>query len=161
MFYQGFSLCTACDTTAKILLVAQLSRNVRNGEMLKVKALIGKSEAHGLGLIAHEYIPKGTIIWKFVPGFDVIIPENDFSNLSENAQSQIIHYGFYDEANDRHILSADDDSFTNHSTSANSQFCGDYVVVVTDILPGEKIIDDYGEFKKTYTREARPSSVVG
>ena len=129
--------------------------------MLMVKAWVGKSEIHGLGLIAHEYIPKGTIIWKLVPGFDVILLKNDFERLSENAKNQVIHYGFYDENQKRYILSADDDRFTNHSKNANSNFRGEYAVAVRDILPGEEITDNYDEIGKTYTRETRPFSVVG
>ena len=38
--------------------------------MLLVKAWVGVSNIHGFGLIAHEFIPKGTVVWKLVPGFD-------------------------------------------------------------------------------------------
>ena len=39
--------------------------------MLYVKTKIGQSKIHGMGLFADQFIKKGTIIWKFTPGFDL------------------------------------------------------------------------------------------
>ena len=47
--------------------------------MLLVDARAGLSEIHGIGLIAQEFIPKGTCIWKFQEGFDLAIPEEEIS----------------------------------------------------------------------------------
>ena len=39
--------------------------------MLFVKTKVLPSNIHGLGLFADQFVPKGTIIWKFTPGFDL------------------------------------------------------------------------------------------
>ena len=39
--------------------------------MLYVKTKIRLSKVHGIGLFADENIPKGTVIWRFTPGFDL------------------------------------------------------------------------------------------
>lgn len=62
--------------------------------MLLVKARVGPSAIHGLGLIAHEFIPAGTRVWTFVPGFDLVITENEMSALSATAQEQIRWYAY-------------------------------------------------------------------
>jgi hypothetical protein len=49
--------------------------------MLLVKAWVGPSKIHGFGLIAHEFIPKGTVVWKLVPGFDVILSNDELERL--------------------------------------------------------------------------------
>ena len=89
--------------------------------MLLVKARVGTSNIHGFGLIAQEFIPKGTCIWRFQPGFDLLIGEDEFLTLTAPAQQQIRHYAFFDEARRVYVLSSDDDSFTNHSDTPNSK----------------------------------------
>jgi SET domain-containing protein len=88
--------------------------------MLLVNARAGISAIHGVGLIAQEFIPKGTCIWQFQPGFDLVIDENDFLKLSAPAQQQVRHYAFFDEARRVFVLSSDDDRFTNHSDNPNT-----------------------------------------
>ncbi|MFN0109272.1 MAG: SET domain-containing protein-lysine N-methyltransferase [Blastocatellia bacterium] len=88
--------------------------------MLLVNAKVGISKIHGLGLIAQEFIPKGTCIWQFQPGFDLMIGETELAKLSITTQKQIRHYAFYDPARLAYVLSGDDDRFTNHSDNPNT-----------------------------------------
>lgn len=111
--------------------------------MLLVNAKAGPSKIHGLGLIAQEFIPKGTRIWVFQPGFDLVISEEYLQQLSETSQSQVRHYAFYDSQIRSYILSSDDDRFTNHSDDPNTQNDGNYTYAVRDIAPGEEITWDY------------------
>lgn len=55
--------------------------------MLLVNARVGISSIHGLGLIAQEFIPAGTRIWEFRPGFDLMFTKADLQMLSETARS--------------------------------------------------------------------------
>jgi len=43
--------------------------------MLQVKTYVKESKIHGNGLFAKEFIPKGTIIWKFDSRLDTKISE--------------------------------------------------------------------------------------
>ncbi|MGE0103362.1 MAG: SET domain-containing protein [Blastocatellales bacterium] len=88
--------------------------------MLLVNARVGISAIHGFGLIAQEFILKGTCIWRFQPGFDLLIVEEEFMTFSAPAQHQVRHYAFFDELRRVYVLSNDDDRFTNHSEMPNS-----------------------------------------
>ena len=117
--------------------------------MLLVNARIGVSSIHGFGLIAREFIPKGTCIWQFQPGFDLMIGEDEMMKLSAVAQSQIRHYAFFDAPRRVYVLSGDDDRFTNHSDSPNTQEQGGYEsYAINDIQAGEEITWNYSGWKK-------------
>ncbi len=112
--------------------------------MLLVNARVGISNIHGLGLIAQEFIPKGTRIWQFQPGFDLMIGEAELSELSLTAQQQVRHYAFFDPVRRSYVLSGDDDRFTNHSDNSNTLEQGGYdSYAIRDIQPGEEITWNY------------------
>ena len=111
--------------------------------MLLVNARAGLSEIHGIGLIAKEFIPKGTLIWRFQEGFDLVISEEEMSKLSGPARDQVIWYAYYDKVDKEYILSSDDDRFTNHSDTPNSANIGDDTYAIVDIEPGTEITWDY------------------
>ena len=111
--------------------------------MLLVDARAGISEVHGIGLIAQEFIPRGTRIWTFQEGFDLVIPEDELSELSEPARDQVIWYAYYEKSTKEYILSSDDDRFTNHSDTPNSANIGDDTYAIVDIEPGTEITWDY------------------
>ena len=124
--------------------------------MLLVKAWVGVSKIHGFGLIAHEFIPKGTVVWKLIRGFDVVLSEDELVRLPSSTQEQIRYYGFFHPELKRHIFCADDDRFTNHSDDANQRFCGDHAVAVRDIAPGEELTDNYNELERPLHCATRP-----
>jgi uncharacterized protein len=111
-----------------------------------VHARVGVSKIHGLGIIAREFIPKGTVTWKLIPGFDVILSEEEVQNLSPSVQEQVRHYAFFHPQLKMHVLCSDDARFTNHSDEANENFCGDYSVAVRDIPMGEELTENYKEY---------------
>ncbi len=113
--------------------------------MLLVNAKAGPSRIHGIGLIAQEFIPKGTVVWEFLPGFDVLIPEADLERLSPAAREQAIYWSYFHLATRTFVMSSDDDRFTNHSDDPNTRAVGDCTVAVRDIQPGEEITNDYNE----------------
>jgi hypothetical protein len=111
--------------------------------MLLVKARVAVSTIHGLGLFAQEFIAKGTVIWRFVPNFDVEIPESALESLSTAAKEQVLHYACYEEHKKRFVLSSDDDRFSNHSDNPNTVPDQDTMVAIKDIRPGDEITCDY------------------
>ena len=124
--------------------------------MLIIRAWVGPSKIQGLGLIAHEFIPKGTVIWKLVPGFDLLLSDEEVKNLPPSAQEQVYHYAFFHPKLKKHVLCADDDKFTNHSDNANSRFCDDHAITIRDIQEGEEITDNYSEYGYRMHRVTRP-----
>ena len=124
--------------------------------MLTVKAWVGPSKIHGLGLIAHQFIPKGTVIWRLNPEFDVVLTEEQLRNLPPSAQEQVAHYGFFHPELKRYVLCSDDDKFTNHSDDANTRFLGDHAIAARDIKEGEEITDNYSEYGYRMQQVTRP-----
>jgi SET domain-containing protein len=123
--------------------------------MLLINAWVGPSRVDGLGLIARDFIPKGTKVWQLQPGFDIILSQEEVNSLSPTAKQQILHYGFYLAEIDRWVLSGDDDRFTNHSDKANCHFHGKSSIAIQDIEPGSEIFDNYREFNKDWTHDTR------
>jgi hypothetical protein len=115
----------------------------RTRTMLLVDARAGASRIHGIGLIAREFIPKGTRVWEPRPGFDLFLTEEGFAALSEPARRQVDWYAYWDPGRRMYVLSADDDRFTNHSDDPNTENVGEATHAVRDIRPGEEITWDY------------------
>ena len=118
--------------------------------MLLVHARVGVSAIHGLGLIANEFIPMGSKIWEFMPGFDLEILESTVEMLPPPAQQQISHYAEYFAEQRLFMLSGDDDRFMNHSDTPNTRQQNDgashsVVYAARDISAGEEITCDYRE----------------
>ena len=114
--------------------------------MLLVRAWVGPSKIHGLGLIAHEFIPKGTVCWKLVPMFDAILSEEEVRDLPASAQEQVKYYGFFYQHIKKHVLCADDSRFTNHSENPNQSSTGDFSVATRDIEAGEELTENYNDY---------------
>jgi uncharacterized protein len=129
--------------------------------MLLVRAKAGPSHIHGLGLIAREFITAGTVVWRFMPRFDVLIRERDMPRLSETARNQVEHYAYFHTDTRTFVLSSDDDRFTNHSDDPNTRPMGDSAVAVRVIRPGEEITSDYSELARlNFRRTARPGTTA-
>jgi len=79
--------------------------------MLLINARAGVSKIHGIGLIAQEFIPKGLCVWRFQPGFDLVLGEEQLQLLSAPARQQVCYYAFYDSEKQVYVLSGDDDRF--------------------------------------------------
>jgi uncharacterized protein len=116
--------------------------------MLLVKTKLAPSSIHGLGIFAEEFIPKGTTVWAFQPGFDVEKTPEEVALLPPRALEWIQHYGYRDIQLHRWIICVDDARFVNHSEDPNMK--PDYArdpygmdVACRDIHPGEEITDDY------------------
>lgn len=113
--------------------------------MLLINARRGPSQVHGDGLIAQEFIPAGTRIWRLNPAFDVILSQSELDRLSTPARQQLLHYCYFDPRGQTYVLSSDDDRFTNHSDDPNTidEDEGRSSVAIRDILPGEEITWNY------------------
>jgi SET domain-containing protein len=125
--------------------------------MLLVKTYIAPSEGKGLGLFATEFIPKDTLIWQFVEGFDIKVHKDKYHTLTE-VQKQCIDTYFWKEG-DYLYSSCDCSIFQNHSQNPNSVGLGeDKMIALRDIHPNQEIVvdyesfdDDYEEYKNTLT----------
>lgn len=128
--------------------------------MRLVNASCGPSAIHGLGLIAREFIPAGQHVWVVRRGFDVILTETEFIELSLPAEQQVCNYAYFCLVQRVFVLSSDDDRFTNHSEQPNIQFEAGTAVAIRDILAGEEITGNYRELGWTHLLGVPSASTV-
>lgn len=127
--------------------------------MMFVKTKVLPSKIHGLGIIADEFIPKGTIIWKFTPGFDLKFTKGQIKKFPRQVREYLEKYCWLSKKSGRYCFSSDNGKYFNHSKTPNSlsAYYEDEEEVVTkairDIKKGEEITDDYSTFEKAFKRD--------
>lgn len=89
--------------------------------MLLVGTHLKISEIHGVGVFATKLIPTRTLVWDFIPNFDLVISIEEFNKLPNEAQEYILVYGNLTNFPDRcaYLLCSDNAKFMNHSESPN------------------------------------------
>ncbi len=120
--------------------------------MLTVKTLVKNSEIEGLGLFAAEKIPKGTVIWKFNPRFDIYFDPGEIKEMNPLQQEFIDRYAYLSTMTRKYVLCTDDARFMNHSASKSNiditHFTGEpetRAIAKKDIELGEEILVNYRE----------------
>lgn len=88
--------------------------------MLLVKTKLGSSKIHGIGVFADEFILRGTIMWKFVPGFDLKFTDAELARFPEVVQQTIRWYRYLSLHSGCSILCSDDARFYNCSDDPNT-----------------------------------------
>ncbi|MDE1874474.1 MAG: SET domain-containing protein [Patescibacteria group bacterium] len=121
--------------------------------MLLVKTKIKESDIHGIGLFADEFIPRGTEIWRFTPGFDQRLTREQILSFPDLLQVYIYKYCWRSKKSKLYCFSADNGKYFNHSKNPNvlSEYRdGEEEVVMIamrDIEIGEEILDNYNSFE--------------
>jgi uncharacterized protein len=121
--------------------------------MMLVKTKVRESKIHGLGLFADQFIPKGTEIWKFTPGFDLKFAREEILGFPPAVQIYIYKYSWRSKKSKLYCFSSDDGKFFNHSDAPNvlSEYRDDEEEVITvalkDIQAGEELVDNYNSFE--------------
>lgn len=117
--------------------------------MNQIKTYIDKSEIHGIGLFADEFIPKGTLIWK-LGGLDYVFPKKKLEKmyLKDIQLKYFIRYAF--EMNDHYIFCADDARYANHSKDSNTISSRMFQYATKDIQRGEEITCNYREIDDNF-----------
>jgi uncharacterized protein len=120
--------------------------------MLTILASAKPSKIHGVGLFADEFIPKGTITWRFDPKWDIVFSDNEVEKLPEYQKCRIKFFAYFSSKKKTYIYSADDGRFLNHSAHPNNdclpiqneeELCN---VANRDIQAGEELTVDYRSF---------------
>lgn len=126
--------------------------------MLFVKTKVLPSKIHELGLFADEFIHKGTIIWKFTPGFDLKFTKEQIKKFPKQVREYLETYCWLGKKSGKYCFSSDNGKYFNHSKNPNSSsaYYVDEEEVVTkairDIQKGEEITDDYSTFEKGFKK---------
>jgi SET domain-containing protein len=115
--------------------------------LLRVKTSIRPSPIDGIGLFADQFIPEGTVTWVYDPLFDNAYSEEQIRALPEFAQEQFITYAFWDHAQEKYILCADNQRFINHSSRPNISSAPHEDRALRDISIGEELTCDYAAYE--------------
>lgn len=120
--------------------------------MLLVKTKIGPSNIHGTGLFADQFIPKGTMIWEFTPGFDQHFTRQQIEKFPDLIQIYLYKYSSLSRKSGFYMLCADHGNFVNHSETPNTLTedqggVEPVVIAIQDIQSGEEITDNYSSFE--------------
>jgi len=121
--------------------------------MLLVKTKIGPSEIEGIGLFADQFISKGMVVQKFVPGFDLIFSEKDLEKLSGVQKKEFLRYAYKNKNSGNYILCADNARFLNHCDNPNliSDNPDEEIdIAARDIQVGEELTVDYRDFDEDF-----------
>ena len=116
------------------------------------------SKIEGRGIFATEYIPRGTLVWKYVPGESVL--EHDEASLrarlqklsTEDAIDLLEHIYVWEGAaieilDDAKVWNhAADHNTGNHPDEEDGQGDGLSSYARRDIAAGEELTDDYATF---------------
>ena len=89
---------------------------------------VRESPGKGLGVFALEAIPRGEIVWRFIPGLFQVYDESAFRSLIERMTDEEAVYVFthsfgFKELPECVIRVRDDGALINHSADANLETC--------------------------------------
>jgi len=97
----------------------------------------------GFGVVATEFIPKGTITW-VLDSLDRSFTMEQIEAMHPMLQHHI-HTYTYRDFKGNHVLCWDHNRYVNHSFRSNCLSTAyDFEIAIRDILPGEQLTDDYG-----------------
>ncbi|MGH6736374.1 MAG: SET domain-containing protein [Methyloceanibacter sp.] len=116
--------------------------------MLLISTYVAQSPIEGLGVFAGEYVPRGSLIWKLNPKFDIFVHETEIGTLPAHMKGFIARYTYpHLEMQGYRVLDADNGRFMNHSLAPNTDFrIFDTGYALVDIAEGEEITCNYHEF---------------
>ena len=121
--------------------------------MMLVPTYVAPSPIHGAGLFTSEPIAKGTLIWEFIEGLDVEIPEKFLQHENESVRVYLDRYTYpHPHRAGFVVLDGDNGRFMNHSEEPNSDFRTPNVgYALVDIPADTELLCNYHEFAPGFT----------
>ena len=118
--------------------------------MIKASLKPSRIDGGGIGLFADQDVPKGTLVWKYNPLFDIHFNLKTVQNMSEIEQNFIKEYAFLSQDSGKYTLSIDNARFWNHSSVhdnledvADSGDIEAPTIAKRDIKAGEELLINY------------------
>lgn len=115
--------------------------------MIIVPTYLNKSEIHGFGVFAKDFIPEGSKVWEFNPTFDITFTEQQFEALPAATRAEIEIHLYQPEPGGLLYYESTMGKYMNHSRAPNVDFSEVGAGWATrDIQPGEELTCDYRHF---------------
>ena len=96
----------------------------------------------GLGLVARQFIPRGTLTWVH-DALDQVLPADFVAGLPPLFAPLTVRFAYRNVRGD-YVLAWDDTRFMNHSCAYNCALTPfGFEIAIADILPGEQLTNDY------------------
>jgi len=115
--------------------------------MIIVPTYLNKSEIHGFGVFANDFIPQGAKVWEFNPTFDITFTEQQFEALPPATRAEIEIHLYQPEPGGLLYYESTMGKYMNHSREPNVDFSEIGVGWATrDIQAGEELTCDYRHF---------------
>jgi len=113
--------------------------------MMLVKVRLGASAIEGFGLFAQEPIARRQVVWRFTPGFDLLVPEAELARAPAHVRAFFDRYAFELATCPGYLaLDGDDGRFMNHSATPCLDLSVPGVGTATRaIRAGEELTCDY------------------
>jgi hypothetical protein len=129
-------------------VAAHFSRTDGSAWMLLIDVYLDKSQIEGIGVFAKNPIAKGTLIWKFDPHFDRLIPNEVWEAQTGAVKTYLDRYCYPSRSSSGHIVfEADDARYMNHSDNPNCDVSNENAMyALKDIAPREELTCDYNIF---------------
>ena len=89
--------------------------------MIVVPTYLNKSEIHGFGVFAKEFIPRGKKVWEFNPTFDIRFTEEEFESLPSATREEIEIHLYQPEPGGQLYYEATMGKYMNHSREPNGR----------------------------------------
>jgi hypothetical protein len=116
------------------------------------------NDAIGYGVVATEFIPRGTIVWAR-DELDRTLTMEQFKSLGPIYEEPLLKYLYVDSAG-LYVLCWDIARYVNHSCESTCLPAGfdGFELAVRDIQPGEQLTDDYGTLSIQFSFECHCGS---
>lgn len=120
--------------------------------MLLINTYIANSDIEGVGVFAAEPVRKGTVISRFEPDFDRLIPIEEYLSAPPHLKSLLDRYAFpHPNKPEFLVYEVDNSRFMNHSETPNTDFSDfESAVALRDIYVGEELTCNYNDFYADY-----------
>ena len=116
--------------------------------LFRTEVKVATDPRMGLGLFAKEFIPKDSVVWKFVEGVDIKVSIKEVEQMSEAQQEYFEKYAWVED--NYYYSSCDLTNFVNHSYQPNLKIIDEIMISVRDIYPGEELFENYSEFDECF-----------
>ena len=128
--------------------------------MLLVETFVGPSKIEGVGVFAVSKIRAGTLIWKYVPKFDLAVSRKEMEGMPLSIRNLMTRYAYpHHEEDGVLVMESDNGRFMNHADAPNTDFKPQIeAYALCDIEPGEELTCDYREFDPNF--QLLPSDVA-